>query len=140
MSIPVHKLYAIPNTCIQSINGLTGGYHILHCCPSFFRHHAQNCKNYKTCKYACYGVHHANNIGISKKRKIYVFVIIGCVSFTMNINSIFDITAFVYSMFQQHFHPVYGKLHCPANTKHSYNICTTPAQRRRRWSNIVRML
>ena len=28
----------------------------------------------------------------------------------------------------------------PANTKHLYNICTTSAQRRRRWSNIVQML
>ena len=26
-----------------------------------------------------------------------------------------------------------------ANTKHSYNMCTTPAQRLRRWSNIVQM-
>ena len=30
--------------------------------------------------------------------------------------------------------------HNPANTKHSYNICTTSAQRLRRWSNIVQML
>ena len=28
----------------------------------------------------------------------------------------------------------------PANTKHLYNICTTSAQRLRRWSNIVQML
>ena len=28
----------------------------------------------------------------------------------------------------------------PANTKHLYNICTTWAQRLRRWSNIVQML
>ena len=28
----------------------------------------------------------------------------------------------------------------PANTKHLYNICTTSAQRFRRWSNIVQML
>ena len=27
-----------------------------------------------------------------------------------------------------------------ANTKHLYNICTTLAQRLRRWSNIVKML
>ena len=30
--------------------------------------------------------------------------------------------------------------HIPANTKHLYNICTTSAQRLRRWSNIVQML
>ena len=28
----------------------------------------------------------------------------------------------------------------PANTKHLYNICTTSAQRLRRWTNIVQML
>ena len=28
----------------------------------------------------------------------------------------------------------------PANTKHLYNICTTSAQRLRRWANIVQML
>ena len=28
----------------------------------------------------------------------------------------------------------------PANTKHVYNICTTLAQRLRRWSNIVQLL
>ena len=28
----------------------------------------------------------------------------------------------------------------PANTKHLYNICTTAAQRLRRWSTIVQML
>ena len=28
----------------------------------------------------------------------------------------------------------------PANTNHLYNICTTSAQRLRRWSNIVQML
>ena len=28
----------------------------------------------------------------------------------------------------------------PANTKHLYNICTTSAQRLRRWPNIVQML
>ena len=28
----------------------------------------------------------------------------------------------------------------PANTKHLHNICTTSAQRLRRWSNIVQML
>ena len=28
----------------------------------------------------------------------------------------------------------------PANTKHLYNMCTTSAQRLRRWSNIVQML
>ena len=28
----------------------------------------------------------------------------------------------------------------PANTKHLYNICTTSAQRLRRWSNIIQML
>ena len=28
----------------------------------------------------------------------------------------------------------------PANTKHLYNICTTSAQRLRRWSNLVQML
>ena len=28
----------------------------------------------------------------------------------------------------------------PANTKHLYNICTTSAQRLRRWSNIVQMV
>ena len=28
----------------------------------------------------------------------------------------------------------------PANTDHLYNICTTSAQRLRRWSNIVQML
>ena len=28
----------------------------------------------------------------------------------------------------------------PANTKHLYNICTTPAQRLRRWTNVVQML
>ena len=28
----------------------------------------------------------------------------------------------------------------PANTEHLYNICTTSAQRLRRWSNIVQML
>ena len=28
----------------------------------------------------------------------------------------------------------------PVNTKHLYNICTTAAQRLRRWSNIVQML
>ena len=27
-----------------------------------------------------------------------------------------------------------------ANTKHLYNICTTPAQRLQRWPNIVQML
>ena len=30
--------------------------------------------------------------------------------------------------------------HHPANTKYLYDICTTPAQRLRRWSNIVQML
>ena len=30
--------------------------------------------------------------------------------------------------------------HFQANTKHLYNICTTPAQRLRRWSNVVQML
>ena len=29
---------------------------------------------------------------------------------------------------------------CPANTKHLHNICTTSAQRLRRWSHIVQML
>ena len=28
----------------------------------------------------------------------------------------------------------------PANTKHLYSICTTSAQRLRRWANIVQML
>ena len=28
----------------------------------------------------------------------------------------------------------------PPNTKHLYNICTTPAQRRRRWAGVVQML
>ena len=28
----------------------------------------------------------------------------------------------------------------PVNTKHLYNICTTSAQRLRRWSNVVQML
>ena len=28
----------------------------------------------------------------------------------------------------------------PANTKHLYNICTTPAQRLRRWYDVVQML
>ena len=28
----------------------------------------------------------------------------------------------------------------PANTKHSYNVCTASVQRLRRWSNIVQML
>ena len=28
----------------------------------------------------------------------------------------------------------------PANTKHLYNICTTPVQRLRRWPNIVQTL
>ena len=43
---------------------------------------------------------------------------------------------------------LHGGYHClssvisadPANTKHLYNICTTSAQRLRRWSNIVQML
>ena len=34
---------------------------------------------------------------------------------------------------------VIGLRHHPANTKHFYNICTTSAQRLRRWSNIVQM-
>ena len=33
-----------------------------------------------------------------------------------------------------------GTLSHPANTKHLYNICTTSAQRLRRWSNIIQML
>ena len=33
-----------------------------------------------------------------------------------------------------------GKCIFPANTKHLYNIWTTPAQRLRRWSNFVQML
>ena len=33
-----------------------------------------------------------------------------------------------------------GGVENPANTKHYYNICTTSAQRLRRWSNIVQML
>ena len=32
-----------------------------------------------------------------------------------------------------------GGVENPANTKHYYNICTTSAQRLRRWSNIVQM-
>ena len=36
------------------------------------------------------------------------------------------------------FHFLYGDN--PANTKHLYNICTTSAQRPRRWSDIVQML
>ena len=28
----------------------------------------------------------------------------------------------------------------PVNTKHLYNICTTSAQRRRRWADVVQML
>ena len=28
---------------------------------------------------------------------------------------------------------------CPAKTKHLYNSCTTPAQRLRRWTNIIQM-
>ena len=35
---------------------------------------------------------------------------------------------------------LYKKAATPANTKHLYNICTTSAQRLRRWSNIVQML
>ena len=31
------------------------------------------------------------------------------------------------------------RAHYPANKKHLYNICTTAAQRLRRWSNIVQM-
>ena len=41
-------------------------------------------------------------------------------------------------------HPVWLQLkdffECPTDTKHLYNICTTPAQRLRRWSSIVQML
>ena len=33
-----------------------------------------------------------------------------------------------------------AKCYIPANTKHLYNICTTSAQRLRRWSKIVLML
>ena len=33
-----------------------------------------------------------------------------------------------------------GQRRNPANTKHLHNICTTPAQRLRRWSNIVQRL
>ena len=33
-----------------------------------------------------------------------------------------------------------SKWQIPANTKYVYNICTTSAQRLRRWSNIVQML
>ena len=42
---------------------------------------------------------------------------------------------------------VYASIRCtwytqcsPVNTKHLYNICTTTAQRLRRWTNIVQML
>ena len=52
---------------------------------------------------------------------------------------LYQLYAMVYSVFVEE-RGLHGLNTFPANTKHLYNMCTTSAQRLRRWSNIAQIL
>ena len=59
-----------------------------------------------------------------------------CITFIQRWPNVFDVGPTLYKCYTN----VLCLQHAQQNTKHLYNICTTSAQRLRRWPNIVQML